>query len=118
MIIELNSTGEPGALGLCGEYKAVQEIKAFRCSARETHFSNYITSLLQGLSQKFIADHCSFLRHYLNYLLLVLFIVEVVCGIYSSHYSLPTVLLLSVSCLNHRHECSYQTQISKRGLSP
>lgn len=42
MIIELNRTREPGALGLCGKYRVVQEIKAFRCFARETCFPNYI----------------------------------------------------------------------------
>lgn len=37
MIIEFNSTREPRALGLCGEYRVVQEIKAFTCFAKEAH---------------------------------------------------------------------------------
>lgn len=60
MVIEFNSTREPRALGLCGKYGVVQEIKAFRCFARETHFPNYISYLLQDLSHiiaKFKIDH-------------------------------------------------------------
>lgn len=52
MIIEFNSTREPRALGLCGKYRVVQEIKAFRCFAREMHFPNYINQILQDLAQK------------------------------------------------------------------
>lgn len=52
MIIEFNSTREPRALGLCGKYRVVQEIKAFRCFAREAHFLNDINYLLQDLVLK------------------------------------------------------------------